>query len=162
MDTKDSVSNTNVKVTSSADRAAETAVNRTSTSTAVPNSNIVETDRAGGNDVRTVDMSGTNVPNATNAVSAGERARDAREVNNTTVDTSVPNPSQVKDANNAQDVNRKENEVRASARSLPTVKVRLTKPHTHEGIEYDEGDIVEVDEDSAKYITETADAGVKA
>lgn len=160
MDTKDSVSNTNVKVTSSADRAADVAVNK-ATSANVPNSNIVETDSLGGQDVRTIDMSGTNLPNATNAKSPEERAQDVKEVDNTTEDASV-NPSYVKGAANAADVAKKEAEARTPARKLPTVKVRLTKSHTHEGVEYEKGDFVEVDEDSAKYITETADAGVKA
>lgn len=44
---------------------------------------------------------------------------------------------------------------------LSTVKIRLTAPHTHEGIKYDAGDFIEVDAKSATYIIETAKSGVK-
>lgn len=51
--------------------------------------------------------------------------------------------------------------IKATEEKVPTVKIRLTKPHIHEGVEYEKGDFVEVDESSAEYILETADAGVK-
>lgn len=118
------------------------------------NTNIVETDKAGGTDVKTIDMSGTNIPDATNAKTPEERAQDVRIVDGVTRDTSVPtgnvtgraNPS-VTQATNAP--------------KLPTVKVRLLGNHTHEGVDYEHGEIIEVDEKSAEYITETVKTGVK-
>lgn len=158
MDTKNSVA-TNIKETSSSDRAASVDAAK-APNVDVPNSNIVE-GGAGGSDVKTIDMSGTNIPDATNAKTASERAKDLNDIDPAVVDTSVPNPHAVRDTNNANDVAKKEAGAREAHRRENTVKVRLTKPHTHEGIEYDKGDFVEVDESSAKYIVETADAGVK-
>lgn len=47
------------------------------------------------------------------------------------------------------------------ASKVVEVKVRLLAHHTHEGIEYDEGDIVEMDEASADYVVNKAKTGVR-
>lgn len=162
MDTKDSGSNT--KVTSSADRAA------VSSTANVPNSNIVE-GAMGGTDVKTIDMSGTNLPDATNAKTPAERAADLREVGSVARDVSVPrsgaeagaetSPHAVRGADNSSDVAKQEQAGRAAQARVSTVQVRLLGAHTHEGIEYEKGDIIDVDEQSAKYLTETAENGVR-
>lgn len=50
-------------------------------------------------------------------------------------------------------------EVKAAGKNL--VKVRLLNPHTHEGIEYEAGDIVELDASSAAYVVDKAKSGVR-
>jgi hypothetical protein len=152
MDTKNTVSS-NIKNTSSADRA--------SVNVDVPNSNIVESDGSGSSGVRTIDMSGTNLPDATNRKSNAERAEDVRENSARVIDTSVPNPHEVKDANNAEDIERDQQKAREAQDKLPQVKIRFVKSHTHEGVDYEEKDVIDVDEQSAEYIVETAEAGVR-
>ncbi len=90
-------------------------------------SNLVE--GSAGTDTKTIDMSGTNMPGATNEKSIAEKAQDIK-------DTKTPE-------------------------KLSTVKIRLTMPHTHEGIKFDAGDFIEVDAQSAEYIVETSKSGVK-
>jgi len=41
------------------------------------------------------------------------------------------------------------------------VKIRLTGAHIHEGIFYDAGEFIEVDENAARYILEVSKNGVK-
>jgi hypothetical protein len=145
MDTKNSVSN--VKEVSSTDKVVNTPD--------TPNSNIKES-RGAGSDIKTIDMSGTNIEGATN-----ERTdRKPQEESTSTVDASVPNPSYVKGADNAEAIDKKVSTENAKDNSS-LVKVRLTAPHTHEGIGYEDGDIIEVDESSANYIVDTANSGVR-
>lgn len=153
MDTKSSGS-TNTTTTSSADRAAGT------TGASVPNapnSNIVAVDGAGGTDVKTIDMSGTNMPDATNAKTPAERAEDIRLVDGTTRTAGVSgNTVPQTAATPAAPATPAK-----AAPKVPTVQVRVFGNHTHEGINYEKGDIIEVDEASAAYIVDTAEAGAR-
>lgn len=123
------------------------------TKNSVSNTNIVETDKAGGTDVKTIDMSGTNIPNATNAKTPEERAEDARIIDGVTKDASAPDSQTDGTVKPLPKV--------AQTPALPTVKVRLLSGHTHEGVTFDEGDIIDVDEQSAAYITEVSKTGVR-
>ena len=123
------------------------------TKNSVSNTNIKETGKAGGNDIPTIDMSGTNLPAADNTKSLEERASDVRVVDGTTKDNSFTSANMT--ATEIENARPKH-----TAPKLPTVKVRLLGSHTHEGMEYDEGDIIDVDSESAKYL-ETVEAGVK-
>lgn len=101
------------------------------------NDNIKETKDSGLSsgtveNVPTIDMSGTNAP-------------EAKE--------SVPK----NDAKDALIKNAEKNEVR---KTVKEVKVRLLSPHTHEGIDYEAGDIIDMDTDSADYI-ERVEVGVR-
>lgn len=102
----------------------------------VSNTNIVETDKAGGTDVKTPE----------------ERAEDARIIDGVTKDTSAPIQT---------DGTVKPLPKLTQTPALPTVKVRLLGGHTHEGVTFDEGDIIDVDEQSATYITEVSKTGVR-
>ncbi|CAN5182931.1 hypothetical protein BH09PAT1_BH09PAT1_8840 [soil metagenome] len=116
--------------------------------------NLKETDKAGGTDVKTIDMSGTNMAGATNTKTLDERTSDIRVIDGTTKDSSIP----------AHQINvHVDNDTTQTSKTtkLPTVKVRLLGDHTYEGISYESGDIVDVDEQSANYITEISKSGVR-
>jgi hypothetical protein len=106
-------------------------------------------------DVKTVDMSGTNAAGTSNEESPKEFAKKVAEVSGADIPDGVSDP-----VLHSKDLARKE---KAEADKLAAsqeakkgekkgIRILLSKSHTHEGIEYAEGDEVYVDEDSAKYI----------
>ena len=52
-------------------------------------------------------------------------------------------------------------EVGSVPKKTSEVKIRLTGAHIHEGIFYDAGEFIEVDENAARYILEVSKNGVK-
>lgn len=117
-------------------------------------SNIVKgSSGSTGTDVKTVDMSGTNVPDATNAKTPDQRAQDVRLVDGAVNSTPTPNKEVSVDTTSKLGTTN-------DAPKLPTVRVRLLGNNTHEGIDYETGDIIEVDEQSAKYL-ESANNAVR-
>lgn len=117
--------------------------------------NIKDTDVEGTSsnvapNVRTMDMSGTNAPDATkNPVMEAEKRGESKANARAEGDMDADETDYVRNLHADDSHNR-----RGVVKNKSKVKVKLNRPHTHEGVEYEAHDEIEVDEASAAFIEE--------